>query len=398
MSALRIDVFSLFPSLVDDFCAESLLGKARGTGLLDLRCHDIREQTTDVHRTVDDSPFGGGAGMVMRAQPIFEAVEAVDPPRPLFLLGPGGRRFDQSLAAELAATDGFSLLCGRYEGVDHRVREHLVDDELSVGDVVLSGGEVAACLVIEAVTRLRDGAMGNAASPVTESFGESGLLEEPQYTRPAEFRGWQVPDVLRSGDHARIERWRRAQRLHRTLRDRPDLIERLGGLSTDDARLLEEFPRSRIIDGPPSARVCVRDQHIEFASAIRLAARLAAPTTQVDAMKATDLIDNDSLRDDIPEFQAGDELKVHVRVVEGGKERIQVFQGDVIGRQGGGLQETYTVRKLSYGVGVERTFPLHTPTVQKIEVVKRGDVRRAKLYYLRDRKGKAAKIREKRDF
>jgi len=144
--------------------------------------------------------------------------------------------------------------------------------------------------------------------------------------------------------------------------------------------------------------VCVRDQRTEFATAIRLAARLAAPTTQVDAMEATDLIDNDSIRDDIPDFQAGDELKVHVRVVEGGKERIQVFQGDVIGRQGGGLQETYTVRKLSYGVGVERTFPLHTPTVQKIEVVKRGDVRRAKLYYLRDRKGKAAKIREKRDF
>jgi tRNA (guanine37-N1)-methyltransferase len=240
--ALRIDVFSLFPRLVDDFCAESLLGKARTQGLLDLRCHDIREQTSDVHRTVDDAPFGGGAGMVMRAQPIFEAVEAVDPPRPLFLLGPGGRRFDQTVAGELAAGGGFSLLCGRYEGVDHRVRAHLVDDELSVGDVVLSGGEVAACLVIEAVTRLRDGAMGNAVSTITESFGESGLLEEPQFTRPAEFRGWSVPEVLRRGDHARIERWRRAQRLHRTIRDRPDLIERRGGLSTDDARLLEEFP------------------------------------------------------------------------------------------------------------------------------------------------------------
>ncbi len=239
---LRIDVFSLFPALVDAFCSESLLGKARGQGLLDLRCHDIREQTTDVHRTVDDAPFGGGAGMVMRAQPIFDSVDAVDPPRPLLLLGPGGRRFDQAMAAELAAGGGFSLLCGRYEGVDHRVRQHLVDDEISVGDVVLSGGEVAACLVIEAVTRLREGAMGNAVSTITESFGESGLLEEPQFTRPAEFRGWDVPEVLRSGDHARIERWRRAQRLHRTMRDRPDLIEMLGGLSTDDARLLEEFP------------------------------------------------------------------------------------------------------------------------------------------------------------
>jgi tRNA (guanine37-N1)-methyltransferase len=242
MSALRIDVFSIFPRLVDDFCAESLLGKARRDGLLDLRCHDLREQTTDVHRTIDDAPFGGGAGMVMRCQPIFDSVDAVDPPRPLFLLGPGGRRFDQAMAGELASGDGFSLLCGRYEGVDHRVRRHLVDGEISVGDVVLSGGEVAACLVIEAVTRLRDGAMGNSVSPITESFGADGLLEEPQYTRPADFRGLAVPDVLRSGDHARIERWRHAQRLHRTQRDRPDLIDARGGLSDVDRALLEEFP------------------------------------------------------------------------------------------------------------------------------------------------------------
>ena len=239
---MRIDVFTIFPGLVDTFCSESLLGKARACGLLDLRLHDLREHTTDVHRTVDDAPFGGGAGMVMRPEPVFASVEAADPPRPLFLLGPGGRRFYQRLADELAGSDGFSLLCGRYEGIDHRVREHLVDGELSVGDVVLSGGEVAACLVIEAVARLLPGAMGNAVSPVTESFGESGLLEEPHYTRPAEFRGWAVPDVLRSGDHARIDRWRRAQALHRTIRDRPDLIEARGGLSEVDRRLLEEFP------------------------------------------------------------------------------------------------------------------------------------------------------------
>ncbi|TVR20380.1 MAG: tRNA (guanosine(37)-N1)-methyltransferase TrmD [Ilumatobacter sp.] len=239
---MRIDVFTIFPGLVDGFCAESLLGKARTSGLLDLRCHDLRAHTTDVHRTVDDSPFGGGAGMLLRPEPIFASVEAAGPPRPLFLLGPGGRRFDQEHAVELAASGGFSLLCGRYEGVDHRVRQHLVDDELSVGDVVLSGGEVAACLVIEAVTRLVDGAMGNAESPVTESFGHAGLLEEPQFTRPADFRGWSVPEVLRSGDHARIERWRRAQALHRTVRDRPDLVDARGGLSDDELELLEEFP------------------------------------------------------------------------------------------------------------------------------------------------------------
>jgi tRNA (guanine37-N1)-methyltransferase len=242
--SLRIDVFSLFPQLIDNFCAESLLGKAQDRGLLDLRAHDIREQTSDAHGTVDDSPFGGGAGMVMKAEPIFDAVEAAAPPRPLLLLSPGGRRFDQAMAHELAATaetsGGFSLLCGRYEGVDHRVRQHLCDGEVSIGDVVLSGGEAGACLIIEAVARLLDGAMGNAASTVNESFGESGLLEEPQFTRPAEFRGWDVPDVLRSGDHARVERWRRAQRLHRTLRERPDLVP--DELDTADQKLLEEFP------------------------------------------------------------------------------------------------------------------------------------------------------------
>ncbi len=239
---MRVDVFTIFPALVDTFCAESLLGKSRSNGLLDLRCHDLREHTTDVHHSVDDAPFGGGAGMVMRPEPIFASIEAAQPLRPLFLLGPGGRRFDQRLAEQLAAGDGFSLLCGRYEGIDHRVREHLVDDELSIGDVVLSGGEVAACLVIEAVTRLLPGAMGNSVSAVTESFGVSGLLEEPQFTRPASFREWDVPEILRSGDHARIARWRRAQALHRTMRHRVDLIDAAGGLSDDDRRLLEEFP------------------------------------------------------------------------------------------------------------------------------------------------------------
>ena len=239
---MRIDVFTIFPGLIDAFCAESMLGKARTSGLLDLQLHDPRAHTSDVHRTVDDAPFGGGAGMVMKPEPLFAAVEAAQPPRPLYLLGPGGRRFDQSVAHELAGGAGFSMISGRYEGVDHRVREHLVDGELSVGDVVLNGGEVAACLVIEAVVRLLPGAMGNEASPLNESFGAAGLLEEPQFTRPADFRGWGVPEVLRGGDHARIARWRHAQALHRTLRDRPDLIAARGGLDETDRRLLEEFP------------------------------------------------------------------------------------------------------------------------------------------------------------
>ena len=255
---MRIDVFSIFPAMVDGFCSQSLLGRARTNGHVDLRCHDIRDHTTDVHRTVDDTPFGGGAGMLMRPEPLFEAVESVNPPRPLILLGPGGQKFDQSIADTLARSEGFSLLCGRYEGVDQRVREHLVDHEVSVGDVVLAGGEVAACLIIEAVTRLIPGVMGNSDSPVTESFGVTGLLEEPQYTRPADYRGWEVPEVLRSGDHARIERWRRAQALWRTVQQRPDVIEARGGLTDAEKTLLEgvdpvSYP-SFFADGGPSGR------------------------------------------------------------------------------------------------------------------------------------------------
>lgn len=238
---MRIDVFTIFPSLVDDFCSESLLGRARSDRLLDLRVHDIRVHTSDVHRTVDDAPFGGGAGMVMRPEPIFAAVRSEQPPRPLLLLSPGGRRFDQAMAKSFAASDGFSLLCGRYEGVDHRVVQELCDGEVSIGDYVLGGGEVAACVIIEAVARLIPGVMGNVQSAANESFEES-LLEAPQYTRPAEFEGHTVPEVLRSGDHARIERWRRAQALHRTIASRPDLIELRGGLSDAERRLLEEFP------------------------------------------------------------------------------------------------------------------------------------------------------------
>lgn len=241
-------MFTIFPEMVEDFADRSLLGRARARGLLDVRAHDLRSQTRDPHRTVDDAPFGGGAGMVLMPEPLFACVEAADPPRPLFLLGPGGRRFDQGLARELASGTGFSLLCGRYEGVDARVAEHLVDGELSVGDYVLNGGEVAAMVVLEAVGRLVPGVMGNQQSGDDESFSD-GLLEYPHYTRPASFRNWDVPEVLRSGDHARVARWRHAQALRRTLDHRPDLIEARGGLGEVERSILAEFgldhPRDR---------------------------------------------------------------------------------------------------------------------------------------------------------
>ena len=228
---MRIDVFTIFPELVGGFASQALLGKAQQRGLLDVRVHDLRSETSDVHRTVDDSPFGGGAGMVLMPEPLFAAVEAVEPPRPLYLLGPGGRRLDQALARELASGEGFSLLCGRYEGVDARVTDHLCDGELSIGDYVLGGGEVAALVVLEAVGRLVPGVMGNTTSADDASFAD-GLLEYPQYTRPASFRGWDVPEVLRSGDHARIAEWRRASARRRTAERRPDLLE--PGRAPDD--------------------------------------------------------------------------------------------------------------------------------------------------------------------
>jgi tRNA (guanine37-N1)-methyltransferase len=241
---MRIDVYTIFPELIDRYAGESILGRARVTGAVDLRVRDLRAHASDARRTVDDTPFGGGAGMVLAPGPIFDAVESVEatdgPCRPLLALTPGGRRLDQAVARELASMDGFSLLCGRYEGIDQRVLDHCCDGELSVGDVVLAGGELAALVVVEAVARLCDGVLGNDQSAIEESFAD-GLLEYPQYTKPATFRDWAVPEVLRSGDHGRVQRWRRAAALRRTLASRPDLIEARGGLRADERVLLAEL-------------------------------------------------------------------------------------------------------------------------------------------------------------
>jgi len=237
--ARRVEVLTIFPELVTSYCGEAILGRAIRAGLVEVIAHDLRLGASDPHRSVDDTPFGGGAGMVLAPEPVFAAVEAIDPARPLYLMSPAGRRLDQALVEELGELGAFSLLCGRYEGVDQRIADHLVDGEISIGDFVLAGGELAALALIEAVVRLVPGAVGNAVSPEVESF-TTGLLEHPQYTRPAEFRGWEVPAVLRSGDHAAIERWRRAAALYSTIERRPDLIEARGGLSEAEMRLLAE--------------------------------------------------------------------------------------------------------------------------------------------------------------
>ena len=222
---MRIDIVTIFPRLIAGSFEASIIQRARAAGIVDLRLHDLREHTSDRHRTVDAAPYGGGAGMVMRPEPWFRAVEALrergNPGRAV-LLTPQGRRLNQTIVRSLAAEDRLILLCGRYEGVDERVRKHLADDEISIGDYVLSGGEPAAAVVVDAVVRLQPGALGSVESAV-ESFSD-GLLEYPHYTRPPEFRGWRVPDVLLSGNHAEIATWRRERQFERTRDRRPDLL------------------------------------------------------------------------------------------------------------------------------------------------------------------------------
>ncbi len=219
-------MLTIFPGIFESPLRESLLGKAIAAGLLDVRVHDIREHAAGRHRQVDDEPYGGGPGMVMKPEPIFAAVEALGPgPKRILLLSPAGRRLDQTLVRELAAEPWLVLICGRYEGVDERVVEGLPAEELSIGDYVLSGGELPALVVVEAVARLVPGVIGREESHERDSFGPEGLLDHPHYTRPAEFRGMRVPEVLLSGNHAEIERWRREAALEKTRRNRPDLLE-----------------------------------------------------------------------------------------------------------------------------------------------------------------------------
>jgi len=223
---VRIDVLTIFPGIFESPLRESLLGKAVETGLLEVRVHDIRDSTTDRHRQVDDESYGGGPGMVMKPEPVFAAVGALGEGRKrLLLLSPAGRRLDQALVRELAEEPWLVLICGRYEGVDERVVEGLPAEEVSIGDYVLSGGEVPALVLLEAVTRLVPGVIGREESHEQDSFGPEGVLDHPHYTRPAEFRGMTVPDVLLSGNHAEIERWRREAAIEKTRRNRPDLLE-----------------------------------------------------------------------------------------------------------------------------------------------------------------------------
>jgi tRNA (guanine37-N1)-methyltransferase len=237
---MRFDVFTLLPETFSPYLQASILQKAAERGLLEFRVHNIRDYTHDKHHTTDDTPYGGGGGMVMKPEPIFEAVESVlGMPQacPVILLTPQGRVFNQKIALELASQPQIALLCGRYEGIDERIREHLVTDEISIGDYVLTGGELPALILIDAISRLLPGVLGDPDGAMDDSHA-SGLLEYPHYTRPPEFRGWSVPETLLSGDHGKIDKWRREQSLLRTMAKRPDLLN-TAPLTDDDKKFLK---------------------------------------------------------------------------------------------------------------------------------------------------------------
>lgn len=225
---MKFHLLTIFPDFFEGPFRQGVVARAAQAGALSIQTHDLRAWTYDVHRTVDDRPFGGGEGMLMKPQPIFEAVEAIfperTPDRRVILLSAQGRKFTQQVARELSGASEILLICGRYEGVDERVAEHLADDELSIGDYVLSGGELAAAVVVDTVARLLPGVLGNEDSSINESFTE-GILDCPQWTRPAEYRGWKVPDALLSGHHAEIAKWRKQAALEKTARQRPDLLK-----------------------------------------------------------------------------------------------------------------------------------------------------------------------------
>ena len=221
---MRFDIFTLFPEMLRSPLDESIIARARERGLVEINAWNPRDVTTDRHHIVDDYPYGGGAGMVMKPDPIFTAVERVYESGPIILMSPQGRVFTQAIARELAREPRVTLICGHYEGVDERVRRYLATEEISLGDFVLSGGELAAAMVIDVVARLKEGVLGNSDSALYESFGEDGLLDCPQYTRPAEFRGWKAPEVLLGGNHEEIRQWRRKAAREKTARQRPDLL------------------------------------------------------------------------------------------------------------------------------------------------------------------------------
>ena len=420
---MKIDILTIFPDFFRGPLDYGIIRRSRELGLVEISIHDLRNFTKDKHRTVDDRPFGGGEGMVLKPEPIFECLESLggltartervasqgsgSEQQSVILLSAQGRKLDQALAAELARLERIVLICGRYEGVDERISEHLADREVSIGDYVLSGGELGAAVIVDTVTRLIPGAVGNEASTRQESFTagvnveqsergandapsstcvSGGLLDYPHYTRPAEFRGMAVPEVLVNGNHEEIRRWRRKRALAKTLRNRPDLLRQVT-LSREDRRCWTKLEMS--FKFPPPGFLCSRRP-------VTLRTKNWELRTGKGNIMRNQIIEKllaKTRRTDLPKFGPGDTIRVQVKIREGEKERLQAFEGVVIARSRG-AQPSFTVRKMSFGQGVERIFPVDSKVIDKVELVRSAKVRRAKLYYLRNLRGKAARLKE----
>ena len=411
---LEIDVLTLFPAMIDGPLAASIPGRIQEQGIATIRTHDLRQWGLGRHRSVDDAPYGGGAGMVMRPEPIAAGIDAVrradslrDPARPR------GRGVRPGAGPTISpARSHLVLVCARYEGVDERVRS-LVDLELSIGDYVLTGGELPALVVIDAVIRLLPGAIDDA-STTEESFADGPARI------PAVHPAGDVPRHRRarrsstSGDHGAVARWRAEQARGPDARAPPGPAR--GPRRGPRGRRLASTRSRRVGDRGASSprpsprgllllRAGARGRHAILRRRPIGSARLLTPTrsfglptnaTRNRPVNVLDEIVADQLRTDLPELASGDTVKVSAKVVEGNRERIQVFEGIVMRLRGGGITRSITVRRIASGVGVERTFKIHSPRIEKIEVVRHGQVRRAQLYFLRERVGKAATLRERR--
>ena len=343
-------IFTLYPEMFPGPLNTGLYGKALEKKLWNLQVINIRDSAIDKHKTVDDTPFGGGNGMLLKPDVLGKSIDNnTKQGERIFYLSPKGKKFDQEFAKEISKEKIINLICGHFEGIDERVLSTRKIEEISIGDYILSGGESASFVFLDAVLRLLPGILGNDLSKQDESF-ENGLLEYPQYTKPQIWEKKSVPEVLLSGDHAKIKDWRLAQSKDITRRRRPDLWE----------KYLNKKKKMKNIE---------------------------------DINKA--YVEKINLKKKIPDFFPGDTIRVGVRIVEGKRERIQNFEGICIAKKNRDINSSFTVRKISFGEGVERTFALYSPVVGSIKVVRSGKVRRAKLYYLRDRKGKSARIAEK---
>ena len=346
---LRVKIFTLYPDLFPGPLNIGLYKKARENHIWSLDIINIRDYALDKHKTVDDKPYGGGSGMVMRPDVLSNAVDKninFSKEKTIYL-SPKGKVFNQNIAKKMSKEKNINIICGHFEGIDQRLLDAREIEEISLGDYVLSGGETASFVFLDSILRLLPNVLGNKESLIEESF-EKGLLEHPHYTKPEKWEKKRPPDVLLSGDHAKINDWRLSQSEDITRRQRPDLWKKY---LEKKMKNIEEINKQAV-------------------------------KKIIEARK-------------IPEFAPGDTIKVGVKILEGKRERVQYYEGVCIAKKNRDINSSFTVRKISFGEGVERTFALYSPILSSIKVVRSGKVRRAKLYYLRDRKGKSARIAEK---